>query len=256
MPRPDGRAADQLRPLSFTPNFAPHSTGSVLIASGDTRVICSAMIEESVPNWMKYQKVPGGWLTAEYSMLPYSTLDRKARDSAKGRLDGRSVEIQRLIGRSLRAVIDLDLLGPRTLCIDCDVLQADGGTRTASITGACVAASLAVEKLLEKGLLAKSPIRKLLAAVSVGVVDGEPLLDLNYLEDKDAAVDMNLVMTEDGQFVEVQGSGEEQTFSESELAAMLTLGRKGIADLVKAQRALIASMTQPISKPEGLIFPS
>lgn len=256
MPRPDGRAADQLRPLSFTPNFAPHSTGSVLIASGDTRVICSAMIEESVPNWMKYQKVPGGWLTAEYSMLPYSTLDRKARDSAKGRLDGRSVEIQRLIGRSLRAVIDLDLLGPRTLCIDCDVLQADGGTRTASITGACVAASLAVEKLLEKGLLAKSPIRKLLAAVSVGVVDGEPLLDLNYLEDKDAAVDMNLVMTEDGQFVEVQGSGEEQTFSESELAAMLTLGRKGIADLVKAQRTLIASMTQPISKPEGLIFPS
>ncbi len=256
MPRPDGRAADQLRPLSFTPNFAPHSTGSVLISCGDTRVICSAMIEESVPNWMKFQKVPGGWLTAEYSMLPYSTLDRKQRDSAKGRLDGRSVEIQRLIGRSLRAVIDLDLLGPRTMCIDCDVLQADGGTRTASITGACVAASLAVERLLEKGLLTKSPIRKLLAAVSVGVVDGEARLDLNYLEDKDAAVDMNLVMTEDGQFVEVQGSGEEQTFSESELAAMLALGKKGIADLVKAQRAIIASATAPISKPEGLTFPS
>jgi len=256
MPRPDGRAADQLRPLSFTPNFAPHSTGSVLIASGDTRVICSAMIEESVPNWMKFQKVPGGWLTAEYSMLPYSTLDRKARDSSKGRIDGRSVEIQRLIGRSLRAVIDLDLLGPRTLCIDCDVLQADGGTRTASITGACVATALAVEKLLEKGLIAKSPIRKLLAAVSVGVVAGEPRLDLNYLEDKDAAVDMNLVMTEDGQFVEVQGSGEEQTFSETELAAMLALGKKGIAQLIAAQRAMIASVTAPMPEPVGLTFPS
>ena len=256
MPRPDGRAADQLRPLSFTPNFAPHSTGSVLIASGDTRVICSAMIEESVPNWMKFQKVPGGWLTAEYSMLPYSTLDRKARDSSKGRIDGRSVEIQRLIGRSLRAVIDLDLLGPRTLCIDCDVLQADGGTRTASITGACVATALAVEKLLEKGLIAKSPIRKLLAAVSVGVVTGEPRLDLNYLEDKDAAVDMNLVMTEDGQFVEVQGSGEEQTFSETELAAMLALGKKGIAQLIAAQRAIIASVTAPMPEPVGLTFPS
>jgi ribonuclease PH len=237
--RPDGRVPDQLRPLSFTPGIAPHSTGSVLVAAGDTRVICSAMIEENVPGWMKAQKVAGGWLTAEYSMLPYSTLDRKPRDSAKGRLDGRSVEIQRLIGRSLRAVVDLDLLGPRTLCIDCDVLQADGGTRTASITGACVAASLAVEQLIAKGLLAKSPIRKLIAAVSVGVVGSVPLLDLNYLEDKDASVDMNLVMTEDGQFVEVQGSGEEQTFSEAELSAMLALGRKGIAELIEAQRAAI-----------------
>jgi ribonuclease PH len=240
MSRHDGRAPDQLRPISFTPNFAPHSTGSVLVAAGDTRVICSAMIEESVPGWMKAQKVEGGWLTAEYSMLPYSTLTRKSRDSMKGRLDGRSVEIQRLIGRALRAVVDLDKLGPRTLCIDCDVLQADGGTRTASITGACVAASLAVEKLIAQGLIKESPIRKLIAAVSVGVVSGVPLLDLNYLEDKDAAVDMNLVMTEDGQFVEVQGSGEEQTFSEAELAAMLALGRKGIADLVAAQRAALA----------------
>jgi len=256
MPRHDGRSADQLRPLSFTPNIAPHSTGSVLVASGDTRVICSAMIEESVPNWMKFQKVAGGWLTAEYSMLPYSTLQRKPRDSAKGRLDGRSVEIQRLIGRSLRAVVDLDLLGPRTLCIDCDVLQADGGTRTASITGACVAASLAVAKLINDGLLKKSPIKKLLAAVSVGVVNGEALLDLNYLEDKDAAVDMNLVMTEDGQFVEVQGSGEEQTFSESELAAMLILGKKGIAELIRAQRAAITAAPVEISAPVGLTFPS
>jgi ribonuclease PH len=257
MPRHDGRKADQLRPISFTPNFAPHSTGSVLVASGDTRVICSAMIEESVPAWMKYQKVAGGWLTAEYSMLPYSTLQRKARDSAKGKQDGRSVEIQRLIGRSLRAVVDLDLLGARTLCIDCDVLQADGGTRTASITGACVAASLAVQKLIADGLLAKSPIRKLIAAVSVGVLKGEALLDLNYIEDKDAAVDMNLVMTEDGQFVEVQGSGEEQTFSESELAAMLGLGKRGIAELIRAQRAAINSAAPvEVSPPTGLTFPS
>jgi ribonuclease PH len=228
----------------------------VLVAAGNTRVICSAMIEESVPSWMKAQKVPGGWLTAEYAMLPYSTLERKPRDSAKGRLDGRSVEIQRLIGRSLRAVIDLDLLGPRTLCIDCDVLQADGGTRTASITGACVAASLAVEKLLERRLLTKSPIRKLVAAVSVGVVAGQPLLDLNYLEDKDASVDMNLVMTEDAQFVEVQGSGEEQTFSETELASMLALGKKGIAELIARQRAVISSASAVPPEPVGLVFPS
>jgi ribonuclease PH len=241
MPRNDGRAPDQIRPLTFTPNIAPHSTGSVLVATGDTRVICSAMIEENIPQWMKFQKVSGGWLTAEYSMLPYSTLQRKQRDSARGKLDGRSVEIQRLIGRSLRAVIDLDLLGPRTLCIDCDVLQADGGTRTAAITGACVAAVIATQKLIAVGLLKQSPVRKLLAAVSVGVVAGEPLLDLNYLEDKDASVDMNLVMTEDGQFVEVQGSGEEQTFSENELAAMLALGRKGIGDLIAGQRAAITA---------------
>ena len=245
-----GRAAgsnvDQLRPLTFTPNFAPHSTGSVLIAAGDTRVICSAMIEESVPPWMKYQKVEGGWITAEYSMLPYSTLERKQRDSAKGKQDGRSVEIQRLIGRSLRAVIDLDLLGPRTLCIDCDVLQADGGTRTASITGACVAASLAVQKLIANKLIKKSPIKKLVAAVSVGVVAGEALLDLNYVEDKDASVDMNLVMTEDGHFVEVQGSGEEQTFSETELAAILALGKKGIADLIAAQRKAISAASKVV----------
>jgi ribonuclease PH len=239
MSRHDGRAPDQLRPITFTPGIAPHSTGSVLVAAGNTRVICSAMIEENVPGWMKAQKVAGGWLTAEYSMLPYSTLERKARDSMKGRLDGRSVEIQRLIGRSLRAVVDLDLLGPRTLCVDCDVLQADGGTRTAAITGACVATALAVQKLLGVGLLKRSPLKKFIAAVSVGVVGGVPLLDLNYLEDKDASVDMNLVMTEDGQFVEVQGSGEEQTFSEAELDAMLALGREGIAALIAAQRAVL-----------------
>ena len=240
MIRSDGRTSDQLRPLTFTPGFAPHATGSVLIAAGDTRVICSAIIEDGVPSWMKYQKVAGGWITAEYSMLPYSTLDRKARESSRGKLDGRSVEIQRLIGRSLRAVIDLDALGARTLWIDCDVLQADGGTRTASITGACVAASLACQAFMAKGLIKKSPIKKLVAAVSVGVVKGEALLDLNYAEDKDATVDMNLVMTEDGNFVELQGAGEESTFSEAELAAMVALGKKGITDLLAAQRAVLA----------------
>ena len=239
MPRPDGRSANQLRPLSFTPGIAPHSTGSVLACFGDTRVICSAMIEESVPRWMKEQSVVGGWLTAEYSMLPYSTLQRKQRDSAKGRLDGRSVEIQRLIGRSLRAVVDLEALGQRTLCVDCDVLQADGGTRTAAITGACIATVLACRKLVEDGKLKKLPIAKLVAAVSVGVCSGEAVLDLNYVEDKDAAVDMNLVMTEESQFVEVQGSGEESTFTETEFTAMLALGRAGIAELVAAQRTVL-----------------
>ena len=237
--RSDGRLPDQLRPLTFQPGIAPHSTGSVLVATGNTRVICSAMIEEMVPRWMKEQGVTGGWLTAEYSMLPYSTQQRKARDISKGRLDGRSVEIQRLIGRSLRAVVDLEALGQRTLCIDCDVLQADGGTRTASITGACVAAVLACRALVEAKLLKALPIRKLVAAVSVGVVAKQPLLDLNYVEDKDASVDMNLVMTEDGHFVEVQGSGEESTFSEEEFAAMLAVGKKGIADLITAQRVAI-----------------
>ncbi len=240
MLRPDGRALDQLRPLSFTPDIAPHATGSVLVATGNTRVICSAMIEDGVPRWMKEQQVRGGWITAEYSMLPYSTIGRKPRDISKGKLDGRGVEIQRLIGRSLRAVIDLDLLGPRTVWIDCDVLQADGGTRTASITGGCVAVGLACAKLVSAGALKKSPVKKLVAAVSVGVVDGKPTLDLNYEEDKAATVDLNLVVTEDGQFVEVQGAGEEATFSQDEFTAMLEIGQRGARQLIAAQRAALA----------------
>lgn len=239
MTRLHDRAPDQARPLSFLPNFAPHATGSVLVCSGDTRVICSAMIEETVPRWMKEQNVTGGWITAEYSMLPYATLQRKPRDINKGRLDGRSVEIQRLIGRSLRAAIDLEALGPRTLCIDCDVLQADGGTRTASITGACVAAALAFRKLIFEKRLKEFPLRNYVAAVSVGIVGGVALVDLDYLEDRDAAVDMNLVMTDDGRFVEVQGAGEEQTFSEAELVTMLALGRHAISALIAAQRELV-----------------
>ncbi len=235
----DGRTATQIRPVTFAPGIAPHSTGSVLVAFGNTRVICSAMIEETVPRWMKEQQVTGGWLTAEYSMLPYSTQQRKGRDINKGRLDGRSVEIQRLIGRSLRAVVDLEALGQRTLCVDCDVLQADGGTRTAAITGACVASALAFRALREAKKIVGDPLRQLVAAVSVGICGGEALLDLNYLEDKDAAVDMNLVMTASGEFVELQGSGEESTFTPEQLAAMLEVGRQGIAELIAAQRQVL-----------------
>jgi ribonuclease PH len=240
MNRHDGRLFDQLRAVSFSPGIAPHATGSVLAAFGDTRVICAATIEEGVPRWMKEQSVPGGWITAEYSMLPYSTLGRKPRDISKGRPDGRGVEIQRLIGRSLRAAVDLVALGSRTLWIDCDVLQADGGTRTASITGACVAIEIACRKLVAEGKLPKSPLRKLIAAISTGIVGGEPVLDLDYAEDKDAAVDFNLVLTEDGQFVEIQGSGEEATFSDAEFKAMLALGKKGVAELIALQRVAIA----------------
>ena len=238
--RNDGRANDELRTLTFTKNFAPHATGSVLVSTGNTRVICSAMIEDGVPRWMKEQGVSGGWLTAEYAMLPYSTLQRKARDISRGKLDGRSSEIQRLIGRSLRAVVDLQALGSRTLWIDCDVLQADGGTRTASITGACVAVALACESLILAGKLKKMPLKKCVAAVSVGIVKGTALLDLNYEEDRDAAVDMNLVLTEDGEFVEIQGAGEESTFSHEQFEAMLALGKKGIAELITAQKLAIS----------------
>ncbi len=239
MTRHDGRTPSQLRPVTFTPGFAPNATGSVLVSTGETRVICSAMVEEAVPRWMKEQQVTGGWVTAEYSMLPYSTLQRKQRDSSRGKVDGRATEIQRLIGRSLRAALDLDKLGQRTMWIDCDVLSADGGTRTASITGASVAAALACRKLMADGKLKQWPIKQLVTAVSVGIVHGVALLDLCYVEDRDAAVDLNVVMTEGGQFVEVQGSGEESTFSEAELNTMLDLARGGIGELVGMQRAVI-----------------
>jgi ribonuclease PH len=248
MNRPDGRAADEIRPVSFELGIAPHASGSVLVAMGDTRVICAVMIEEGVPRWMKEQGVTGGWLTAEYSMLPYSTETRKPRDIAKGKLDGRSSEIQRLIGRSLRAVVDLERLGPRTMWVDCDVLQADGGTRTAAITGASLAVAIACQRLAEERNLAAPPIRKLIAAVSAGVLDGTSVVDLNYAEDKAVTVDFNMVVTEDGQFVELQGSGEEATFSQEQLAEMLGLGRKGVAELIEAQRAVLAGVSDSESK--------
>jgi ribonuclease PH len=249
MDRIDGRTGDQLRPVAFNLGIAPYAGGSVLVAMGNTRVICGVMIEESVPRWMKEQSVVGGWLTAEYSMLPYSTQTRKPRDVAKGRVDGRSMEIQRLIGRSLRTVVDLEKLGPRTIWVDCDVLQADGGTRTAAITGASLAVAIACRKLAKEKKLDAPPVRKLVAAVSAGVLDGKAIVDLNYEEDKLVTVDFNLVATEDGEFVEVQGSGEEATFAQSELDEMLVLGRKGIAELIAAQRAVLARLmvTPPTS---------
>ena len=239
MTRLDGRAADQLRPVSFELGIAPHASGSVLVAMGNTRVICGVMIDEGVPRWMKEQGVTGGWLTAEYSMLPYATQTRKARDISKGKLDGRSSEIQRLIGRSLRAVVDLEKLGPRTMWVDCDVLQADGGTRTAAITGASLAVAIACGRLVEEKKLAELPIRSLVAAVSTGVLDGKSIVDLNYEEDKLVTVDFNMVATEAGEFVELQGSGEEATFTQAQLDEMLVLGRQSICELIAAQRAVL-----------------
>ncbi len=242
--RPDQRAADALRPVRFIPDIAPHAPGSVLVHFGDTRVICAATFDDRVPGWMRAQNVAGGWMTAEYSMLPYSTLDRKQRDISRGKTDGRTVEIQRLIGRSLRAVFDLKKIPGKTLWIDCDVLQADGGTRTASITGAYVAAQIAVRRLMKFGKLEENPFTDSVAAVSVGVFEGLPVLDLNYEEDKAASVDTNLVMTGSGRFVEVQGSGEEATFSREELDALLELGRKGISELIELQvGAIEAALT-------------
>lgn len=239
MERSFGRAADVLRPVTFEQGIAPHAAGSVLVSFGNTKVVCAATIDEAVPRWMQVQKVPGGWLTAEYSMLPYATLDRKQRDISRGKLDGRTTEIQRLIGRALRAVVDLDKLGPRTLWVDCDVLQADGGTRTAAITGACVAVELACRKLMAEGKIKETALKERMAAVSVGVVGGEVLLDLDYLEDKDAMVDLNLVMTQGGEFVEVQGSGEEATFGEEALFEMLRVGRVGIESLLALQERIL-----------------
>jgi ribonuclease PH len=246
--RSDGRTSDQVRAVDFELNIAPAASGSVLVSMGNTRVICGVTIEEAVPRWMKEQNVTGGWLTAEYSMLPYSTTTRKPRDISRGRLDGRSTEIQRLIGRSLRAVVDLEKLGPRTMWVDCDVLQADGGTRTAAITGSSLAVAIACRKLAKEKKVDGPPVKKLVAGVSAGMLDGNPIVDLNYEEDKAVTVDFNLIATEDGEFVEVQGSGEEATFAQSQLNEMLGLARKGIADLIAAQRAVLARIM--VSPPE------
>ncbi len=237
--RADGRRVEQLRPLRFQNNIAPHASGSTLVEWGNTRVICGVTVEESVPRWMKEQGVTGGWITAEYSMLPYSTHQRKQRDISKGKIDGRSQEIQRLIGRSMRAALDLEKLGARTVWVDCDVLQADGGTRTAAITGAYVALTLAMRRLEAEGKLKASPLLGAVAAVSVGIVGGQPLLDLCYTEDVAASVDLNLVLNSAGEFIELQGTGEEATFSEAQLASMLALGRTGIRQLLEMQQAAL-----------------
>jgi ribonuclease PH len=238
--RQDGRTHDELRPVSFQTGIAPAAAGSVLISFGNTKVICAASIEKGVPRWMNQQGVPGGWMTAEYSMLPYSTDSRKQRDISRGKQDGRTIEIQRLIGRSLRAITDLSKLDGLTLWIDCDVLQADGGTRTASITGAYVAASLAIRKAMAEGLIVESPFTDSVAAISVGIVENQELLDLCYVEDRDASVDANVVMTGKGHFVEVQSSGEEATFTGEQLQKLIALAQSGITTLTAMQERTIA----------------
>jgi ribonuclease PH len=239
--RSDNRAPDQIRPVSILPDFIHTAEGSVLIEIGNTRVICTASVEETVPQFMR--NTGKGWVTAEYSMLPRSTLTRTPREVSKGRPSGRTHEIQRLIGRSLRAVTDLEHLGERTLWIDCDVIQADGGTRTASITGAFVALGLALEKLVEAGTLTSVPLRDFIAAISVGIVDGEILLDLSFEEDSRADVDMNFVMTAGRKLVEVQATAEHQVFDESQLDRMLSLAREGVQSLIAKQQAILGTLT-------------
>jgi len=231
--RHDGRQADQLRQIKIERGFTRYAEGSVLISFGETRVLCNASVEEKVPPFMRGEG--RGWVTAEYSMLPRATQTRSVREAARGKLGGRTMEIQRLIGRALRAVVDFELLGERTVLIDCDVLQADGGTRTASITGAWIALADAVEKLLEQGLIKKSPLKDSVAAVSSGIVKGRPVLDLDYVEDSAAEVDMNFVMTGDGRFVEVQGTAEEEPFSAEELDALRELASHGCRELTQLQ---------------------
>jgi ribonuclease PH len=236
--RPDGRANDELRPHSFERDFTAYAAGSVLVTFGDTKVLCTAMIDEDTPRWMRNSGK--GWVTAEYAMLPASTNTRSDRESVKGRIGGRTHEISRLIGRSLRAVIDYEALGENTIQLDCDVLQADGGTRTASITGAYVALADAVAHLRSTGALKGEPLTGSVAAVSVGIIDGTPRLDLPYVEDVRAETDMNVVMTGDGKFVEVQGTAEGAAFDRAELDALLALAEKGCADLTRLQHEALA----------------
>ena len=236
--RPSQRQPDQLRSIRMTRHYTKHAEGSVLIECGDTKVICTASVEERVP---PHKKGSGeGWVTAEYGMLPRSTGERMAREAAKGKQSGRTQEIQRLIGRSLRSVVDLKKLGERTVQVDCDVIQADGGTRTASITGAFVALHDAVSGLINKGLIKENPLRDFVAAISVGVYNGVPVLDLDYVEDSACDTDMNVVMTGSGNFVEVQGTAEGHAFSRSEMDAMLDLAQNGIAQLIKMQKTALA----------------
>ena len=245
MTRHDGRAPDELRPVSIEPGFVRTATGSALITVGGTRVICTASVVEDVPKWLAGEG--RGWVTAEYGMLPASTGERKKRDVSKGRPDGRTVEIQRLIGRSLRAVVDFEALGERTVYVDCDVLEADGGTRCASITGGYVALQLALERVVEEGLLERLPLTGSVAAVSCGVVDGVPCLDLDYPEDSTAEVDMNVVMTGDGGLVEVQGTAERTPLTRASLDELLELAASGIERLREAQAAATGGL--PASAP-------
>ncbi|MFP1726700.1 MULTISPECIES: ribonuclease PH [Lonsdalea] len=235
--RPTGRSAQQIRPLTLTRHYTKHAEGSVLVEFGDTKVLCNATVEEGVPRFLKGQGK--GWVTAEYGMLPRSTHTRNAREASRGKQGGRTLEIQRLIARSLRAALDLKTLGEYTITLDCDVLQADGGTRTASITGACVALADALNAMVANGKLKKNPLKGMVAAVSVGIVNGEALCDLEYVEDSAAETDMNVVMTEDGRMIEVQGTAEGEPFSHDELLALLALARGGIETIIQAQKAAL-----------------
>ncbi|MFT8210409.1 MAG: ribonuclease PH [Symbiopectobacterium sp.] len=239
--RPSGRIVQQVRPITLTRGYTKHAEGSVLVAFGDTKVLCNATVEEGVPRFLKGQGK--GWVTAEYGMLPRATHSRNARESAKGKQGGRTLEIQRLIARSLRAAVDLEKLGEYTITLDCDVLQADGGTRTASITGACVALADAFNSMVVKGQLKASPLKGMVAAVSVGIVAGEAVCDLEYVEDSAAETDMNVVMTEDGRMIEVQGTAEGEPFSHEELLALLALARGGIDTIVEAQKAALVPVS-------------
>ncbi len=244
--RIDKRQFDELRNVKITRNYLMHPYGSVLIEMGKTKIICTAMIDDRVPPFLKGTNT--GWITSEYSMLPGSTGNRKIRDSSRGRIDGRSQEIQRLIGRSLRSVVDLKSIGERTVWIDCDVIQADGGTRTASITGAFIAMADALYKLYKEGQIKSIPLTNLVAAISVGVGKDGPILDLCYQEDSKAKVDMNVVMTDDGKFIEIQGTGEEGTFSRQELNQLLDLGEKGNKELIQIQREILGEIADLIGK--------
>jgi len=239
MPRPDGRSPDQLRDVKLTPHYLDHAEGSVLIEAGKTRVLCAVSVEESQPPHL--MKTDQGWITAEYAMLPRSTHTRSARESTRGRIGGRTHEIQRLIGRSLRAAVDLRKIGPRTLFIDCDVIQADGGTRTAAITGSYVALALALQTLVKRGTLKSAPLRTPVAAVSVGIFKGEAILDLNYAEDSKAEVDFNVVMTGGGQFIEAQGTAEGDPFSRAQMDQLLDLAAAGIRRLFELQSNALIS---------------
>lgn len=243
MSRPDGRQADELRPITFQRDFTGMAAGSVLVSFGNTQVLCTASIEEGVPRWMKGSGK--GWVTAEYSMLPGSTPDRVRREAARGKQTGRTQEIQRLIGRSLRAVCDMEALGERQIVLDCDALQADGGTRTASICGAYVALHDAVTRLVQSGEIPANPLTEGCAAISVGIVDGVPVLDLPYVEDSIAEVDMNVVMTESGEFVELQGTAEGRTFGRGPLNDLLGLAEKGIGEIIAMQQAVLATPPEP-----------
>lgn len=253
MERVDGRRPDQLREVKITRHFTRYAEGSVLVETGNTRVICTATVEDKVPNWLRGQGQ--GWITAEYSMLPRATHTRTPREAAKGKIGGRTMEIQRLIGRALRSVVDLSKLSDATIWIDCDVIQADGGTRTASITGSFVAMLDAIKYMMDNQKLSQSPVFDFLAATSVGIIDGVPMLDLCYEEDSNAQVDMNIVMSGEGKIIEIQGTGEEAPFTRQELNQLYDLGEKGVRELIHYQRAVLGDVAQLIRPREQAANP-